>query len=156
MKIFPTKNYKIELTENSQKYIELLKLKTLESETLSTSSTNKEFIGRFNGTYFEIISSEIGIGAFTVLKVDFLDYSVDVIGEINKPFKILISIIFIFGLSSISYNVFKIGFPEAFGMLIPLMMFIALIKFVFLGVFFKRSFDLVFVKFTRLLNSKQT
>ncbi len=37
MKIFPTKNYKIELTENPEKYIELLKLKTFEKETLSTT-----------------------------------------------------------------------------------------------------------------------
>ena len=156
MKIFPTKNYTIELTENPVKYIELLKLKTLESETLSTTSTNKEFIGRINGTHFEIIASEVGIGAFTVLKGDFSDDSVNVIAEINKPFKILISIMFVFGLGGISYNAIKIGFPEAFGMLIPLTMFIGLLRFVFLGSFFKRSFDLIFGKFTSLLNGKPT
>ncbi len=152
MKIFPTKNYKIELTENPEKYIELLKLKTFEKETLSTTLTNKEFIGRINENHFEIIGSEAGIGAFTVLKGDFLDDSVSVVAEINKPFKILIAILFVFGLVGISFNVFKIGFPKAFGMLIPLIMLIGLLRFVFLGFFFKLSLNLIFRKFTSLLN----
>ncbi|WP_208796428.1 hypothetical protein [Flavobacterium fluviatile] len=48
-----------------------MKLNTLESDSLSTKSTNKEFIGRINANYFEIIGSEVGIGAFTVLRGDF-------------------------------------------------------------------------------------
>lgn len=154
MKIFPTKNYEIELTENPENYIELLKLKTLESKNLLTVSKNREFIGRINETHFEIIGSEIGIGTFTVLKGDFLDNSVNVIAEINKPFKILILVMFVFGLGGVSYNAFKIGFPQAFGLLIPLAMLIGLLRFVFLGLFFNRSFDLVFGKFTSLLNTK--
>ena len=154
MKIFPTKIYKIELIDNTEKKIELLKLKTLKSDSLSTKSTNKEFIGQINGTHFEIIASEIGIGAFTVLRGNFLDDTVDVVAEINKSFKALISIMFLLGIGGISYNVYKIGFPEAFGMLVPLTMFIGLIRFVFLGLFFKRSFNLIFGKFTNLLNMK--
>nr|WP_315153198.1 hypothetical protein [uncultured Flavobacterium sp.] len=151
MKIFPTKNYKIDLKDNLEKSIELLKSKTLESNSLSTKLTNKQFIGKINGNHFEIIGSEVGIGAFTVLRGNFANDTVNVVAEVNKPFKVLISMLFILGIGGISYNIFKIGFPEGFGMLIPLTMFIGLLRFVFLGLFFKTSSNLNFGKFSRLL-----
>ena len=156
MKLFPTKRYKIELIDNSEKSIELLKLRTLESDSLSTKSTNKEFIGRINGNHFKIISSEVGIGAFTVLKGNFSDDSVDIVAEINKPFKVLISLMFLLGIGGAFYNAFKIGFPRGFGMLVPLTMFIGLIRFGFFGLYFNRSFNLIFGKFTSSLNVKST
>lgn len=156
MKVFPTNNYKIELEDDPEKTIELLKLKTLESDSLSTKLTNKEFIGRIKGNHFEIIGSEVGIGAFTVLRGNFSDDTVNVVVEINNPFKILISMMFILGIGGISYNVFKIGFPEAYGMLIPLAMLIGLLRFVFLGLFFNTSSNLTFGKFLSLLNMNST
>lgn len=151
MKIFPIKNYKIDLKDNLEKSIELLKSKTLESNSLSTKLTNKQFIGKINGNHFEIIGSEVGIGAFTVLRGNFANDTVNVVAEVNKPFKVLISILFILGIGGISYNIFKIGLPEGLGMLIPLMMLIGLLRFVFLGLFFKTSSNLTFGKFSRLL-----
>lgn len=151
MQLFPTKYFKIELNESSDKSIEKLKLMTLESDSLSTQSTNKEFIGRIKGTHFEIISSEVGIGAFTVLQGDFSDDSVAVIAKVNTPFKVLISILFTFGIGGFVYNATKLGFPAGLGMLVPLVMFLGLLRFVFLGLLFKRSLRLVYVKFTSLL-----
>ncbi|MCL9806896.1 hypothetical protein NAT51_15275 [Flavobacterium amniphilum] len=156
MQLFPTKNYTIELKDSPEKSIELLKLNTMLSDSLSTQTTDKKFIGRINGNRFEIISSEIGIGAFTVLRGNFSDDSVTLVAEVNKPFKILISILSILALGGISYNAFKIGFPGGFGMLVPLLMFLGLLRFVFLGSFFERSFRLVFGKFTGLLQVKPT
>lgn len=156
MKVFPTKNHEIELEGNPEKKIELLKSKTLLSNSLSTKLTNKEFIGRINGNNFEIIGSEIGIGALTVLRGNFSDDNLTVVAEVNKPFKVLVSVLFIFGICGISYNAFKIGFPEALGMLVPLTMFIGLLRFVFLGLFFNISSNLVFGKFFTLLNVSST
>lgn len=155
MKIFPTRNYKIELIDSPEKSIELLKSKTLESDSLSTKSTDKEFIGRIHESRFEIINSKVGIGAFTVLRGHFSGDSVHIVAEINKPFKVLISIMFIAAISGIAYNGFKFGFPKALGLLAPLIMLLGLFRFVFLGSFFKRSLDLVFGKFTSLLNLNQ-
>lgn len=152
MKIFPTKNYKIELIDNFEKNIQILRLNTLQSNSLSTKLTNKEFIGRINGNHFEIINSKVGIGAFTVLKGDFSNHSVNIVAEVNTPFKILISIIFTFGISGFFYNAFKIGFPNALGMLVPFTMLVGLLRFVFLGLIFERSFNLIYEKFTNLLN----
>ena len=157
MKIFPTKHFKFTLNGNNpQKYIELLKSKTLESNSLSTKSTNKEFIGRINGSYFEIIGSEIGIGAFMVLRGNFLNDAINIVAEINPPFKKLISVLFILVIASIAYNGFIIGFPAALGMLIPLMIFIGFVRFVFLRLFFNKAFNLIFNKFSTLLNLNQT
>lgn len=156
MKIFPIKSYEIKLTDNPENNIKLLKLNTLESDSLSTKLTNKQFIGRINVNNFEIIGSEAGIGAFTVLRGNFSDGYVNVVGEVNNPFKVLISIMFIFAIGGISYNAFKIGFPGAFGMLVPLTMFIGFLRFVFLGLIFKRSFNLIFGKFNSLLDVNQS
>lgn len=152
MKIFPTNNYKIELKGNSEKMIEFLRLNTLKSNSLSTKSTNKEFIGRINENNFEIISSEIGIGAFIVLRGNFSEDTINVIAELNKPFKVLISILFIFGITGITFSSFQIGFPKAFGMLIPLAMFVGFIKYIFLGLLFKVSSNLSYGKLSRLLS----
>ena len=84
MKIFPTKNYKIELINNFEKNIQILRLNTLQSDSLSTKLTNKEFIGRINGNHFEIINSKVGIGAYTVLKGDFSNHSVNIVAEVNR------------------------------------------------------------------------
>jgi hypothetical protein len=151
MKIFPTNNYKIELNDSPEMIIELLKLNTLQSNSLSTVKTDKEFIGRINEKQFEIIGSEVGIGAFVVLRGNFSDRTINAFTEINKPFKVLISLILVLGICGISYNVFKIGLNEALGMILLLAMFILLIQFILLGVFFKSS-KLIFGKFSRLLN----
>lgn len=155
MQIFPTNNYKIELKGNPENMIELLKLNTFKSNSLSTKLTNKEFIGRINGSHFEIIGSEIGIGAFTVLRGNYSYNTLNVIVELNKPFKVLISILFLFGVGGIAFIAFKIGFPKAFGMLIPLAMLIGFIRFIFLGRFFNVSSNLNFGKLSRLLNCSE-
>ena len=151
MKVFPTKNYQIELKGTPEKCIALLTLNTLASDSLSTTLTDKEFIGRIQGNHFEIIGSEVGIGAFTVLKGDFSDDTVNIVAEINKPFKVLISIFFVLAIGGFSYNVFRIGFPKGLGMLVPLAMFIGFIRFIFLGLLFRASSNQTFGKLTRLL-----
>ena len=154
MKVFPSKNYKIELVDNSGSSIENLRLRTLESDSLSTQITAKDFIGKIKGNEFQIIGSEIGIGAVSVLKGKFASDFVEVNAEINKPFKILISIIFIFGILGISFCAVKNGFPRGLGMLVPLIMFLGFIRLVFLGLFFKISSNLIFNKFCRILKIK--
>lgn len=156
MKIFPTKNYKLDCIDNPEKSIQVLKLNTLESDRLSTTSTDKEFIGIINANHFEIISSDVGIGAFTVVRGELLKDSINVVVSINKPFKVLITLLFVFGIGGISYNVFKIGFPRAIGMLIPLLMFVGFLRFVFLGLLFNRSVNLFFEKFSRIVNVEIT
>ena len=151
MKIFPSKKITLELIESIDHSFELLKLNTLESTSLTTKSTNKKFIGRIDKHQFEIISSEDGIGAFTILKGEFLDDSVTIVAEINMPFKVLISSIFLVGLTGIFYSFFSIGLPEAVGMLIPLALLFFLIKFIFLGKFFHRSLNSSLEKFTEII-----
>ena len=72
----------------------LLYINTCMSDVLGTISTDKLFIGKINQESFELISSEIGIGAFSVLKGNFINNTIILKFEINKPFKILISILF--------------------------------------------------------------
>lgn len=154
MKIFPTKTFKFQIEDTIENNMNLLYINTCMSDVLGTISTDKLFIGKINPESFELISSEIGIGAFSVLKGNFINNTIILKFEINKPFKILISILFFFVLFAILLSAIQLGFPKAFGMLVPFIMFSALIKFVFFGLFFKKSSDLIFYKIIQLLKIK--
>jgi hypothetical protein len=64
MKIFPTKTFKFQIEDTIENYMNLLYINTCMSDVLGTISTDKLFIGKINPESFELISSEIGIGAF--------------------------------------------------------------------------------------------
>ena len=139
MKIFPASKYKIVLNEDYEKYIEILKYNTKESNSLSSQVTDKKFIGKIGENSFRLIGSEKGIGAFTVFTGDFNKKSGTIKTEINGPFKIIISIIFIFPIILFSLNVINNGILKSLGLLVPLFMFWAFIRFVLIGLFNKYS-----------------
>lgn len=93
MKIFPTSTYNFEIAGEHQESLDRLKRRTLISESLMSQRTDKSFIGTVNNNKFRIISSEIGKGAFSVLTGEIDHKKGNVSIEINKAFKILLSIL---------------------------------------------------------------
>ena len=93
MKTFPTKELRFKLLDNKAETIERLKRRTEFSEKMTSNLTDKSFRGMLKDDEFKIISSEIGTGALCVMtgKIDYENAYVKV--EINKPFRILFSII---------------------------------------------------------------
>ena len=154
MKLFPTKDYRIEFNSESCKPLELLKIQTLESDVLASQLTTKWFVGTVNDDNFRIIGSEIGIGAFVVFEGKINKAHVEISTQVNKPFKILISIIAAFGLFGFFVGVFRNGVTNSFGLLIPLAMLFLFLRFVLIGLFFKVSSKLTLGKLTTVLTTK--
>lgn len=152
MKMFPAENYTIKLRNSVEKSIELLKMNTSESSNLSTHITSKNFIGTINTNSFKIIGSEIGIGVFTVFNGCFINETVTITTEVNKPFKILILILSILIFSGFIFAVFVNGTTKSFGLLIPFTMGVLFIRYGLIGLFYKVSFNLTYGKLKNLLS----
>lgn len=96
MKIFPSDVYEFKLINDQNETIERLKRRTENSENLVSKFTDKSFVGKINGNQFKIISSSIGRGAFCTLDGKINQKDGEIFIEINKPFKILLSILMLF------------------------------------------------------------
>ena len=93
MKFFPSNIYEFKLIDNQNITIERLNKRTLNSERLISKITDKSFIGKVDENQFKIISSDVGKGAFCILSGKINQRHVEVNVEINKPIKILLSIL---------------------------------------------------------------
>jgi hypothetical protein len=96
MNIFPKSDYTFKIIGEETQALERLKRRTELSESLTSNITDKSFRGIIKDNTFKIISSEIGKGAFCVLtgEIDKQNGQVEV--EINKGFRILLSVILCF------------------------------------------------------------
>lgn len=96
MNIFPKSDYTFKIIGEETQTLERLKRRTELSESLTSNITDKSFRGIIKDNTFRIISSEIGKGAFCVLtgEIDKQNGQVEV--EINKGFRILLSVILCF------------------------------------------------------------
>lgn len=92
MKIFPILERKFKLNGEQNETIARLTRRTEISETLSSSFTDKSFRGLIEGNKFKLITSLIGFGAFCVMKGEIIKDQGHVKVEINKPFRIFLSI----------------------------------------------------------------
>lgn len=96
MTIFPKSDYTFKIVGEETEAMERLKRRTEYSESLTSSITDKSFRGIIKDNTFRIISSEIGRGAFCVLTGEIVNKDGKVHVEINKAFRILLSIFFCF------------------------------------------------------------
>jgi len=137
MKIFPSSVYDFKLINNEKETIERLKRRTENSENLISKITEKSFIGNIKENQFKIISSNIGKGAFCTLNGKINKENGEVIVEINKPFKILLSI-FMF-LPIIAIIIQLITKPSDFNPIFILVCIgqILIIRFFFIEIFYK-------------------
>jgi len=151
MKIFPTNTYHVKLSDDFQKSINLLKANTKESDNLSSQVADKMFIGKVEESGFRIISSETGIGAFTVFKGNFDKTEGVIQTEINRTFKILISILYFLPIIAIAPVVVKMEFIRSIGLIVPLTISFLFIRFILTHLANKFSSDLTMNKLKKLL-----
>ncbi|MTH14018.1 hypothetical protein [Flavobacterium sp. LC2016-01] len=96
MNIFPKSYYTFKIIGEETETLERLKRRTELSESLTSKITDKSFRGIIKDNSFRIISSEIGKGAFCVLTGEIVNKDGQVEVEINKAFRILLSILLCF------------------------------------------------------------
>lgn len=137
MNIFPIKNYEIELSNDSSKALYELKKNTMITDSLISEWTEKAFIGQVNENVFKIISSKPGRGAFCVLngKLEAKKGSVEI--TINKAFRVMLSILFLFPIVGLIISFFIKEFKVSFSLIIPSLMSFVVFRFIFTEIAFR-------------------
>ncbi|WP_338376624.1 hypothetical protein [uncultured Flavobacterium sp.] len=139
MKIFPTKEIKFRLIDNEEATLERLKRRTEYSKNLTSSYTDKSFRGIIKDNTFKIISSEIGKGALCVMSGKIENENGFVYLEVNKPFKVLFSILFILPVVAIIFQTLTNPKDIIIYILVAIgQLFI--IRFIFLTIFFSKMY----------------
>ncbi|MDB5013627.1 MAG: hypothetical protein JWQ25_1829 [Daejeonella sp.] len=138
MNIFPIKNYQFQLRANNPAIWNNLTNETKISESLITVKTDKKFIGQVSNGHFRVISSIPGKGAFCVVEgsIDQNDKTGNLKIEVNKAFRILISIFLILPIVGVITSLFSNGLQETIGLLLIIALFLWGLKFLILKVFF--------------------
>ena len=132
MKIFPIKKYSIVLINEREKVISELKKDTLSDEQFVSNWNKQAFIGKVNDTNFEIKLSKKLYGDFCIFKGKLEEKKGSLEIEINKTYKIIISAIFIFPIIGFLTSLFKNGFEKSVELIFPTIMFIIVLRFVFI------------------------
>lgn len=136
MKIFPTKRLEFRLVGDQEESLRRLARRTEKSKILSSNYTDRSFRGDVEGNRFRLISATIGKGAFCVIsgEIEYGSGYVDV--EIQKVFRILLSIFLLF--PAVAFFVLVVSQE---GTSLPIMFLVAIgqmlmIRFVFIGLVF--------------------
>ncbi len=135
MKIFPTNNYSFKIIGSEKEALDRLKRRTEQTENLSSKITDKVFLGTIKENHFKLISSDIGKGAFCVLTGQLENEKGEVHVEINKAFRILLSIFLCFPILGFIIQTVKNKFSTIF--VLVLILQILMIRFVFIELAFK-------------------
>lgn len=155
MKLFPTKSFQVELTNDCSISIENLKSNTDLTDSLTSSPTNKAFRGQITDRRFKVISSEIGRGALCVLTGEFDGKTGQIEVRIHKAFKIMFSILMAMPVIGFGFAMATNGVEKSFGMIVPTLMGIAFVRFVFLELGFRFISSTGINKMTDILSIKE-
>ena len=139
MKLFPSKKLSFELREDLSKVMARLERKTDITDSLVSARTDKEFRGQIKHDGFKLISSEIGYGALCVLIGKFEGKLGEIEIRLHRAFKIMFSILLLLPIIGFGIAVFTVGIENSYGLIIPLLMGILVIRFVFMELSFRFS-----------------
>lgn len=151
MKLFPKRNFKAELSEISSVAMGELKRNTDITDSLISDWTKKAFRGQVNENGFKIISSEIGRGAICVLNGKFDGKTGEIEVRIHKAFKIMFSILMLMPIIGFVIIALTNGIKESFGIIIPLIVLIIFVRFIFMELSFRFISKTGLNKLTRII-----
>ncbi|WP_175636290.1 hypothetical protein [Pedobacter ghigonis] len=136
MKIFPGKRVEFRLIDSYHETLNRLDRRTEKSENLISKYTEKSFRGTLNGNHFKLVSSAIGKGSFCVMTgaIEIDKGYVEV--EINKIFRVLLSILLVFPI--VGFIVIMISDLNKFSLAMVLITVvqILILRFVLIGIAF--------------------
>lgn len=151
MKLFPERKYDVELESEIQDVFLKLKEVTKISNSLVSERTKMQFIGQVKENEFKIISSEIGKGAFCVLKGKFEGRKGMIEINIHKAFRVMLSIIMTFPFIGFGIAIFQNGFVKSISILVLVIMALLFLRFVFMELTFRYVSNKGFNKLKRIL-----
>ena len=152
MKLFPSKNFIVELKSDYSISMENLKLNTDITDSLTSARTNNEFRGQVNKKGFKIISSEIGRGAFCILNGKFNERKGEIEVRIHNVFKVMLSIILLYPLAGFGIIFYQEGIQKAVELLPAFLISFVFIRFVLIELSFRFISNTGINKLTKTLN----
>ena len=155
MKLFPTKNFKAKLKSDYLISIENLKSNTDITNSLTSNWTEKAFRGQVNENGFKIISSEIGRGAVCILIGKFDKKTGEIEVRIHKAFKVMFSILMLMPIIGFGITLFTSGIEKSFEIIIPVIIGIMFVRFVFIELSFRFISNTGINKLTNILAIKE-
>ena len=138
MNLFPKNDYTFKIMGEETETLERLKRRTELSESLTSKITDKSFIGKIKDNRFEVISSEIGKGAFCVLTGEIVNKDGQVEVKINKAFRILLSILLCFPFIGLIVQFFSNREDFSIIIILALLLQLLMIRYVFIEFAFRR------------------
>ena len=154
MNVFPHKNLLVKLRDDRATSLNELKRNTKQSNKLISESTDKYFIGKIDDSGFEIITSKIGRGAVCVFEGELQDSFGTVQIRIHRAFKVMFSIIMLMPIIGLGISIATQGIEKSIGIIIPLMIGILFIRFVFIELSFRFISRTGLKKLTKIIGIK--
>jgi hypothetical protein len=137
MKIYPTKKYSITLFNEHPKAVFELKKETLRDGQFVSDWNKYSFIGEIDETNFEIKLCKKLYGNFCVFKGR-LEGKAGVLEiGIDRTYKFVLFVIFLFPIFGFLTSLFNNGFKNSVVLLFPTIMFIVILRFVFIELGFQ-------------------
>ncbi len=140
--LFPSKTFNVRLSSNDPSAWTRLRESTELRDSLVSVRTSKTFIGQVRASYFKLISSRIGHGAFCTLEGKFTTSggSGTIHIEVHKAFRILIGCWTLAVGGLIAFTVWQRGFSTGWIVavqIVEVIVFIIIIRFVVIGGLFR-------------------
>lgn len=136
MNIFPSKIKEFSLIDDLPETLNRLNRRTEKSENMTSQHTDKSFRGIIHGNEFKLISSAIGKGAFCVMVGEINSQKGHVKVEINKVFRILLTVIMCFPIIGIVGVIVSQGKEFSLILLFVTIGQILIIRYAFIGLAF--------------------
>ncbi len=155
MKLFPTKNYEVVLSNDYSVSMEHLKSNTDITDLLTSDWTKKAFRGQVHENGFKIISSEIGRGAICVLVGEFDGKNGELEIRIHKAFKVMFSILMLMPIIGFGIAMITNGIEKSIGIMIPAIFAILFLRFVFIELEFRFVSNTGMNKLSKILMIKE-
>ena len=155
MKLFPTKNYEVVLSNDYSVSMEHLKSNTDITDLLTSDWTKKAFRGQVHENGFKIISSEIGRGAICVLVGEFDGKNGELEIRIHKAFKVMFSILMLMPIIGFGIAMITNGIEKSIGIMIPAIFAILFLRFVFIELGFRFVSNTGMNKLSKILMIKE-
>ncbi len=137
MKLFPSKEYSITLINESSKAIAGLQKETLSDDQFVSDWNRQTFIGTIEGTEFEVKLSKKLYGAFFIMKGNMERSTGFLEIKVNKDFKRFFLILILFPIIGFLISVIQNGFVDSTGLIIPTILYIVVLRFVFIELGFR-------------------
>ncbi|MDX1830478.1 MAG: hypothetical protein R3342_13140 [Lutibacter sp.] len=147
MKIFPEKDYSIELNKDSSLAISELKNRTLSKEQFVTNWNNQSFIGKVETNEFKIKLSKKLIGEFCVLNGKLENGKGTLKIRTSRIIKIIFIAIVLFAISGIITAIFRTDLELIF----HLVMTIFFMRFIFIELGFRLVSKMGMNKLTEII-----